>query len=90
MESGPDVPEDVHGTLLSETAGTAELQHPLPDILRRDNRSDTAIDELQTVGRHNDGTCREVEDTTAPGHTRRHVETVHGEPGHDVHGFDVL
>ena len=49
MESGPDVPEDVHGTLLSETAGTAgtaELQHPLPDILRRDNRFDTAIDEL--------------------------------------------
>lgn len=33
----------------------------------------------------NAGPCREVEDTTAPGHTRRQVETVHGEPGHDVH-----
>lgn len=74
----------------SETAGTAERQHPLPDILRCDNRSDTAIDELQAVGRRNDGTCREVEDTTAPGHTRRQVETVHGEPGHDVHRCDVL
>ena len=42
------------------------------------------------VGRHNDGTCREVEDTTAPGHTRRQVETLHGEPGHDVHRCDVL
>ena len=40
----------------------------LPDILRRDNRSDTAIDELQAVGRHNDETCKEVEDTTAPWH----------------------
>ena len=38
----------------------------------------------------NDGTCREVEDATAPGHTRRQVETVHGEFGHDVHGCDVL
>ena len=33
-------------TELSVTAGTAERQHPLPDILRRDNRSDTAIDKL--------------------------------------------
>ena len=41
-----DVPEDVHGTELPETDGTAERQHTLPDILRRDNRSDTAIDEL--------------------------------------------
>ena len=41
-----------------ETAGTAERQHPLPDILRRDNRSDTAIDKLQAVGRRNDGTCQ--------------------------------
>lgn len=32
--------------------------------------SDTLIDKLQAVGRHNDGTCREVEDTTASGHTR--------------------
>ena len=40
------VSEDVHGTQLSETDGTVELQHPLPDILRRDNRSDTAIDKL--------------------------------------------
>ena len=45
-ESGPYVPEDVHGTQLPETDGTAERQHPLPDILRRDNRSDTAIDKL--------------------------------------------
>ena len=45
------------GTQLSETAGTTELQHPLPDILRRDNRSDTPIDKLQAVGRHNDGGC---------------------------------
>ena len=29
--------EDVHGTQLSETAGTAERQHPRPDILLRDN-----------------------------------------------------
>ena len=45
-KSCPDVPEDVHGTELPETDGTAELQHTLPDILRRDNRSDTAIDKL--------------------------------------------
>ena len=45
------------GTQLSETAGTTELQHPLPDILRRDNRSDTPIDKLQAVGRHIDGGC---------------------------------
>ena len=56
--------------------------------MRRDNRSDTAIDELQAVGRHNAGTCREVEDITAPGHTRRQVETARGESGHDVHGCD--
>ena len=43
---------------MSETAGTAERQHPLPDILRRDNRSNTATDELHAVGRHNDGTCQ--------------------------------
>lgn len=35
--------------------------------MRRDNRSDTPIDELQAVGRHDDGTCREIEDTTASG-----------------------
>ena len=75
---------------LGDLSAESKKQHTLPDILRRDNRSDTAIDELQTVGRHNDGTCREVEDTTAPGHTRRQVETVHGESGHDVHGCDVL
>ena len=60
-ESCPDVPEDVHGTQLPETAGTAgtaERQHPLPDILRRDNRSDTPVDKLQAVGRRNDGTCQ--------------------------------
>ena len=56
-ESCPDVPEDVHGTELPETDGTAERQHALPDILRRDNRSDTPIDELQAVGRHNDESC---------------------------------
>ena len=32
----------------------------------------------------------EIEDTTAPGHTRRQVETIHGELGHDVHRCDVL
>ena len=57
----------MHGTQLSETTGTAERQHPLPDILRRDNRSDTANDELQAVGRRNDGTSREVEDTNLQG-----------------------
>ncbi len=61
-ESGPDVPEDVHWTQLSETAGTAERQHPLPDILRRDNRSDTPIDKLLAVGRYNDGTCQSDDD----------------------------
>ena len=43
MESGPDVLEDVHGTELPETDGTVERQHPLPDILRRDNRSDRPL-----------------------------------------------
>lgn len=57
-KSGPDVPEDVHGTQLSEITGAAERQHPLPEILRRDNRSDSAIDELQAVGRHNYGICQ--------------------------------
>ena len=75
---------------LGNLSAESEKQHTLPDILRRDNRSDTAIDELQAVGRHNDGTCMEVEDTTVPGYTRRQVETVHGESGHDVHRCYVL
>lgn len=75
---------------LGNLSAESEKQHTLPDILRRDNRSDAAIGELQAVGRHNDGTCREVEDTTTPGHTRRHVETVHGESGYDVHRCYVL
>ena len=42
----PYILEDVHGAELPETDGTVERQHPLPDILRRNNRSDTPIDEL--------------------------------------------
>jgi len=32
-ESSTYVPEDVHRSELSEAAGTAEREHPLPDIL---------------------------------------------------------
>ena len=48
--SGIDVPKDVHGSELPETDGTVERQHPLPDVLRRDNRSDSSADKLQTAG----------------------------------------
>jgi len=33
-----------------ETAGAAGREHPLPDVLRCDDRSDPSIDELQAAG----------------------------------------
>ena len=47
---GIDVPEDVHGSELSEVDGAVERQHPLQDVLRRDNRSDSTAGKLQTAG----------------------------------------
>lgn len=49
-ESGPDVPEDVHGPELPEVDGTVGRQCPLPDLLRHHHRSDSSADELQGPG----------------------------------------
>ena len=49
-ESGTDVPEYAHRTELPETDGIVERQHPLPDVPRRDYRSDEAADKLQVAG----------------------------------------
>ena len=49
-QGGLDVLEDVHRAELPETDGTVERQHSLSDILRRDNRSGEAVDELQVAG----------------------------------------
>ena len=89
-QGGFDVPEDAHRAELSETAGAAEREHPLPDVLRRGDRPHETADELQAAGRHNNGTCRQIEDPTAAGHTGVDVEAVHEGPGDEVHGRHLL
>ena len=51
---------------------------------------DPTAHELQAAGRHNSGTCGQVEDTAVAGHPCREMETVHAGPGHDVHRCHLL
>ena len=53
------------GLSCPKTDGTAEREHPLPDVLRRDNRPGQPTAELQAPGRHNPGCCWQAEDTQA-------------------------
>ena len=53
---------------------------------------DVIIDPIRLLTNYKllDDIMMELADTTASGHTRRQVETVHGESGHDVHRCYVL
>ena len=64
---------------MPETEGTVERQYPLPDVLRRDNRSGSSADKLQTAGWHNAGACWEAEDTVVAGHPGGTAEAIYAE-----------